>query len=663
MFFLLAISYSQAIFAAYIRYGGFIIERNHSDRYFDSRGSKGLFKKRPNAACIAIVEKSRFQSHKIMYSKEQFIYLMEQKPAIAKHFKKTIGFSTRKFVAFLRKNIDQDPSCVSEIDIRNFLTFNLRTNTYPRVLKKFLSRSEDRYFALLHDRLSVHSIAMAEDLFESYIIRKYTDPLEEAEKTWQYDGYHKDRVMNIKEYVRQVQKFLTYYSYLGKMKNISLDQKGNAKQDQINQKSLLQNFNLDYRRDVRLERKFEKTDLKINEIYQGENFVHGISSKKSIFKPSQILKSDGKRSKWVREWDGLQEKYDIRMAILEKKEEKRFQLMEKKTSGRTSALSNYYKLQKIGKKNLSKKQRKKYIELKAEVKYGLRSKEITKKDKTLRFVKKSLKFYNIYGTDTIVDKYIDNTFNLTIKQLQPMRKKRYRAYRYSKALDGFFVMSTTIVGLALAPFTGGLSYLAANGIGVVTTGFFSVLTSVTRNDPIDTLIYRLGLRSVHTFTEGLVPIWALGNSFFTSIDDIRVAGHLDQNLVNLVRKKKNVIKVRPESLGRPFVLELLKDRIIYLSHYLIPIGKIHLLSNNLSSRQERYLSQIFARLIKVNLRMKEDLYKSAIRYEYLLKSGKVPDHMLYDISKQLSRYHKMKNIYSQKVYNENILMDKFYKLL
>jgi len=211
----------------------------------------------------------------------------------------------------------------------------------------------------------------------------------------------------------------------------------------------------------------------------------------------------------------------------------------------------------------------------------------------------------------------------------------------SKAADGFFVLATTLAGLCSAPFTGGLSLVAAGAVNVGTTGFFSVMTSMTRNEPFGSNMYRLGLRSVQTFSESFVPVWTEFNGFFTAIDDIRVGTSFDQVFTGLIKHQRRAIKVKPESLGRPVILSLLTERIDFLNSY-IPEAKNLLINFSMSKSQQKFFENTMLKLLKARFKLEKHLLKSVFRYNYLLKRGKIPDHMLFDVQSHLKRYRMLR---------------------
>ena len=573
--FIYSFSFSSTIYAAYIRYGGFSIENiQFQKKKFKSSVSQRSHKSF-NPTCIGVMEISPYLDKKVFYSHEEFIFLIQNKPAIAKHFSKKLGIKSEDFVNFLAKKsqFHQD-HCVSLADLMDYVAIQTNPSTkVMRILRK-VSQKGQSFFALINNKPHEQAFNWSGYVFDQYIIRDYSDALEDSEKDWN-GGYEFSSIIKLSNtdlVLKLAQRFISFYESLGRL------EKSSGKTSKISWKSQKKHSGIDFLRFARDEVSAHKLAKRLNSV---ENLNYAATLQKSnVFKKQQLVSLlDMGGSRDIKE-EFLQELYHLENKA-EKKFKKRLEAhsnsmakIPAKLNGVTRTMGEYMILhKKIDSGAATKKDKRRYQELRSEIEFGIRPEEKSKPGKIRHSIKKFLRFYNYYGTDTVVDKYMDYSFNLNIRQMQPMGKKRYLAYRLAKGGDGFFVLSTSILGSALIPFTGGLSLLLANVVNVGTTGFFSVLTSFTRNEPIDSHFYRLGMRSIHTFIEGFVPIWTEFNGFFTAIDDLRVATSIDQHLSNWFKRKSSVIKVRPESLGRPFIMSLLRERYNFLAYGLLPTAK------------------------------------------------------------------------------------------
>ena len=653
----LSFSLSFPALGAYIRYGGFSIENIQ----FQKRKFKNSNKGRnldDGFSCIGIMEISPYLEKRVFYSQEEFVFLMKNKPGIAKHFGKKIGFGASEFIHYLAKSDNSKRSrCVSVVDIEGFIKTKPKPSTKSlRVLRR-VKNKEQSYFAFLKSKNHEQAFSWSGVISEQYIIREYSDSLEESEKDWNggYDFHTVRKLENPDLILKLGQRFLSFYESLGRLEIKSSH--GHKHLKKINSQFNTLDF-LRYARD-------EASTLKLNRRF---NLIEGLKYSKPLAQPvsltiasipSLLGKEAPKNEKenfllsLAAQEDKSKKKYSKRLGV----HKRRIAKIPAKLNGATRTMGEYMSLhKKIENGSGTKRDRRRYQELRSEIEFGIRPKEKSKAGKIRHSVKRFLRFYNYYGTDTVVDKYMDYAFNLNIKQMQPMGKKRYLAYRMAKGGDGFFVLSTSIMGYTLIPFTGGLSLLVANMVNVGTTGFFSVLTSLTRNEPLDSHFYRLGMRSIHTFVEGFVPIWTDLNGFFTAIDDIRVASSIDQHLSRWFKRKNQVIKVRPESLGRPFILSLLRERYNYLAFGLLPTAKTLYFRGNFDESQKYYFEKTLRELTNVKVYLEKALLKSALRYEYLLEFGKIPDHMIYDVSRHLKQYHHHESIFCTDRYSDvNIL--------
>lgn len=612
---------SSVLNAAIIYYGGFAMVKNPvsgdhlTDRY-----------------CMAILESSPYTSQMVIYSYENIKYLTDNKPDILNHIQKKSGVNLESLWDSLetKYNKKQDSNCLSSEDLSYWA--EKFGNLYP---SKKLQRNMRHHFFPMLSRLKQPTYPgpslWSEDVFDAYVIRKYSDPLEQADQYWRpTDQPETDKTLiasekpSAEQMMMLAHRFILNYKNLGKIKKIKKTADGSFHQDR---KDIFPS--LDWIRDKTLKLKEIKSQKKIKALFSMPRNKLKQYTKTDDIRPLTYLDQYKKKSAIFRK-KLLQKLSDYQIKKL-----KDF----KSSTGRKNTLAEYYKLK--SKKPLTRSEKTLFKDLKAEIEFGIRPKENSAKGKLRLKIKKALKFYNVYGTDTIVDKFMVHSFRFSLKQLLPMSKKRYILYRLSKGADGLFVFITTTAALVGAPITGGLSLPAAAGINVLTTGIFSVLTSATRYEPLSSNLYRLGLRSVHTFGESFIPVWTEFNGYFTSIDDLRVALNLDLYLTNIIKNQKRALKVRPESLGKPVVLCLLEERINYLESKLLPHSLRHLSSGELTKKQMNFIIQTISRLQTIYQKLFLRLVQSVFRYESLIIRGKIPDHMIYDVTSHLRRWERL----------------------
>ncbi|MFK7823580.1 MAG: hypothetical protein AB8G05_05460 [Oligoflexales bacterium] len=653
----IVILFSGTSLGAYIRYGGFSIENiQFQKKKFKTDTNKKLKKNDPSN-CIGIMEISPYLDKKVFYSQEEFVFLIRNKPAIAKHFSKKLGINSLDFSHYLMKGSSRQDSCISLEDFAGYIGAKPNPSIKAvRILRKIRDKGQ-AYFALIKGGSHEEVFSWSGYVFDQFIIRDYSDALEDSEKDWN-GGYSYTSIIqenNIDRVLKIAQRFISFYESLGRLEK----SRGNTSSSSMNFKK--NHPIIDFMRFARDEvsNKSLSSQLVLVEKLKYPNSLnrsYSWSEKQLV----TLLVQGGKANQ--------KEDFLHSLAAFEKKNRKKMEKMHvihrnnmtkipNKINGISRTMGEYMiLLKKIDSGVGTKKEKRRFQELRSEIEFGIRPNEKSKPGKIRHSIKKFLRFYSYYGTDTIVDKYMDYSFNLNIRQMQPMGKKRYLAYRLAKGGDGFFVLTTSILGATLIPFTGGLSLLVANVVNVGTTGFFSVLTSFTRNEPVDSHFYRLSMRSIHTFIEGFVPIWTEFNGFFTAIDDLRVATSIDQHLSNWFRRKSAVIKVRPESLGRPFILSLLRERYNFVAFGLLPKAKFLYLCGSYNKDQEQFFKSTLKSLTNAKVYLAKSLQKSAMRYEYLLDYGKVPDHMIYDVSRHLKHYQHYETKYRTRPYSsENIL--------
>ena len=105
---ILFLCFTQIAEAAWIRYGGFVILNSRvSDKSPDNNALP--------VSCLAILEISPYQRMHVVYSIEQFVFLVENKPAISDHLQKYLGLNIPGFLTYLEANDSGNKStqCIS----------------------------------------------------------------------------------------------------------------------------------------------------------------------------------------------------------------------------------------------------------------------------------------------------------------------------------------------------------------------------------------------------------------------------------------------------------------------------------------------------------------------------------------------------------------------
>lgn len=598
--------------ASHIFYGGLIIPRTSQS----------------SPSCIQIIEISDKQVLSNPYSKEAVASLLLFKPSIAQHIENTLAVDSSQLAQYLqdimtskRPHVD----CFSYTDYKDFVRKSHGRDLRKKMLMIDSHLMKNDYFESKCPIFSVNNAAvkMAGNLFDQYILRRNSAPLKEVYRPWKvdevfmtdaaYEGYGLD-------FLRKLLYFKTYHNYVGSYFEREKTHKSQQMQAQK------QFFDKDKFNSVRLRRLDTKVRRELLKIAQQSYYTR----KKGGPSLSQL--------EALSHFKRLKSRFDAEEELQIKRAIQREYKIDKKVGHRTHTLREYLELRhryyqgKVKGDELAR-----YRMLRAEIYFGIRPDVSLLKGKFKFAMVDFLKFYNFYLTDTIADKMTDYAFSPTITQMRPMSKKRCRYFRLSKASDGFFVLTTTLTGLILVPFTGGASFLAANLINIGTTGFFSLTTSAAMKEPLDSIMFRLGLRSAHTFAEGFVAPWALVNGFFTSIDDLRVASGGEQLFARLFRKRKVVKKYHPQMLGKPYVLSLLRDRIHYLEKELLPLGFASYAGANFSRSQRLYYEEKIAEGLQILQELKVNYINCYFRYRYLLKRGRIPDHMLREVVLQLNK--------------------------
>jgi hypothetical protein len=608
---------------------------------------------------------------RVVYTKEEFFTLIKNKDSIRDHLSKYLGIDVDDFNSYLSQHstvIDDDKlSCVSSENLANYQKYtNYESKKLSTVLNK-ITKKKQIYISLIKSKY-LFPVYISGDLFDKYIIRKYDDHQDKYNDSWKNGNDFKSirSVKSVSKYLRESFVFLKLYKELDVKEKPSKQELMNETRERKIKKEFgsIHKVELNFAKKKFFKKKYDTFNLEIDQLkydkissnintkhlYDGVDFYDYMSQQGGD--KSRIL-NDLKK-----EDDLLMEKiYELKVKYFSNISKARLKAKNKKTT-----LTEYQDLKELYAQNLLNKSKyKKYQNLKGEIKYGIRPKAHSNSEKVNRFIKKTLLFYNIYGTDTIVDKYMDTLYAWNMQQMQPLSSKKYMFYRLAKAADGIFVLSTTILGIVLIPFTGGTSFFLANFINVITTDVFSFFVSLSRNEPIDSNAYRMTLRAIHAFIEGLFVPLATFNGFYTSIDDLRVALSLDQRMENIVKKNNSPIKIRPETLGRPVVLSLLRERYNYVAYGLLPVGKFLLMSENLNKDQLQFFRKILVDLQKVKHNLKYSLTQSAMRYEELLVAGKIPDHLIFDVTKHLQEYKKMEKFFSRPEYEESNIINSIMK--
>jgi hypothetical protein len=231
----------------------------------------------------------------------------------------------------------------------------------------------------------------------------------------------------------------------------------------------------------------------------------------------------------------------------------------------------------------------------------------------------------------------------------PLSKARSQWFRASKALDGTLVMATNVTGLALAPFTFGLSTVIAGQVQAGLSGVCSVLTSLTKKERLSSSLTRAGIRMGHASVEALIPGASQVNAFYTSVDDLRVAFKFTEVMNKL--RRGGPVKARWETLGSPDILWFLRDRYQYISQGLLPRALFILHYGQLQAEDRLRLEKIVEQLHDAKLSLFKSLERSKMRYEYLLKSGKIPNQFVASIVLALDREEKTAKVYSSEAYS------------
>lgn len=383
--------------------------------------------------------------------------------------------------------------------------------------------------------------------------------------------------------------------------------------------------------------------------------------------PKDKLQSDlVTKSFLLQELKGQEKKLQQKLLALEEAQIEKLNQREHKLPSQDMAEKFELLEKKIQSGEYKKSDLQNYEYLKAQKEFGIIDFESIKKPrsaarKVYNPVKKIFQYYNRYATDTIIDIGTEKLVDSSLNQLQPLSKARSKVFRLTKGLDGGFILTTTVLGLTLAPFTFGLSIVASDIIKATASPFFSLLTSASKREPFDSSIARAGARAGHGYVESLIPGLGTANSFFTSVDDLRVAFKVHEYFNKFRRGKEGAVKVRWETLGSPLILSFLRERLDYVSQGLLPRGKFFYSYSNLPVAKKNLLHKVLKELNEAKLYLEESLSKSRLRYDYLLKSGKIPNFMLQDVIVNLDHEERNRKFISQPQFQEDKLMEEMKK--
>ncbi len=525
---------------------------------------------------VAIIERSHYEVQVLFYHMQAFIRMVEEKPRIAAHLTGELRLDILAFCKFLKAHYS-----LPQLQ-QKFVSF--------RDLQKFARTQESEPHPLLRATNPSHYWLLPYITKQDYTIASYQDYLEMAESRWKSRlAYEEFAGINSLELAIQLAlQFMDYQESLGSLF------KGKV----------------------------------------GQGFFLGASDRhhaKHLHElAAQKLDQVGRASKQERhkhhdELAGFEEQRQQSGEKLAKLQEEHQEKMVKVAQKLSIKHYSFSEHQKLFMPTADDSARARILPEKLHL--GI--------DRYKRLLKKTSKFYRHNFTENIVDKYEDGKFNLTLAELEPMSKKRYLAYRLSQGIDGLLTIIATTIGIVLVPFTAGLSSIAGNYVVTGINSIFSVVTSRCKNEKWGPTFERAFLRTGVSYGSNMIPIIGDLNNYVTGLEELRTATSLDQDFENLFRHDKKIKTVRPESLGRPLVLRLLRERVSYLQNALVPL-LWHLYPHvKLDDKQRHYTLAVIGKLVALQGELEERLLKATLRYEYLLAAGKVEDHQLFNLAYHL----------------------------